>query len=475
MKKPKLDSMGNERLSLPMRLLYSFGIGGTGTATFMLVQTFLLFVYTDVVKVNPGYIAGLFLVTRVVDAFLAPIFGTIVDSINTRWGKYRPYFLFVGIPVIVLSVFTFTDPTIFFKNISEQGKLIYVTVTYVLFSSTISIQSAPFQAILPTMTKSISDRINIGQLNSFFGMVSAMIIQAGTIPLVIAFGGNTRSSIGWAAIITILAVINICHHIAGFAFFKEKYVVPGEKQKLTLKQVGQAIFKNRMAIIALVVNFAILCSTGIRSAVTMYYLQYYFNKPSFMGIIGIGGMAATLAGVFLSGFISKKIGLKKTMVFSSVFVVLFIVAAFFAPATRGGLIFYLVTYMCGSVFYGLFTPIQATFIPAAIDYAEWKHNVKANALLGSMNGFMQSFATAVSGALVAGALALFGYQPDIQQTGTAIMGFRLLVSFIPAIFQIFMLVVLWFDLGEEKQQQISHDLKERRDKAEAANRVEIAS
>lgn len=60
-----------------------------GTATFHLqvVQLFLLFFYTDIMKISPAYVAGMFLGTRILDAVLTPVFGIFIDKVTTPWGS----------------------------------------------------------------------------------------------------------------------------------------------------------------------------------------------------------------------------------------------------------------------------------------------------------------------------------------------------------------------------------------------------
>lgn len=64
--------------------------GGTGTIHTQVIQLFMLYFYTDIMKISPAYVAGLFLVTRIAAAFLAPAFGIFVDRVTTPWGKYKP-------------------------------------------------------------------------------------------------------------------------------------------------------------------------------------------------------------------------------------------------------------------------------------------------------------------------------------------------------------------------------------------------
>lgn len=469
MKAPKLDSMGNERLSFFTRFLLGTS-GGAWTLNFMMIQTFLLFVYTDVFKISAAYVAVLFLVTRIVDAILAPAMGILVDVTSTPWGKYKPYFIIFGVPFAITGFLTFTDPTLLFGSISETGMYAYATVTYVLFSTLYSICGAATGGVQPLMTKSIDDRINLGQINSFAAMIAGILVTAAVTPIIISIGGSLNSAKGWMIVMGVISIITIAYNVTGAFVYKEKYLVENvKKEKLTPKQMGVVIFKNRTALIGLAILLGVNLSGGIRSGAMLYYFQYYFNMPALMTIIGLIGLIATLAGTVFSGILSRRIGIKKTIELSAIVSIITGAIAFFAPANQTGVIYYVVVSIIGSFFSGLYMPVYGTLMPAAIDYAEWKFNVVANGYIGSFVGFVQTLATAISGALVAAALAFIGYKSGVAtQTENTIMGLRLLTSVIPSVLQIFMMAIVWYDLTEDKQKIITTELMERREKAEEA-------
>lgn len=95
------------------------------TFHYQMIQMYLLFFYTDYMKINPAFVASLFLVVRVFDALFAPVFGALVDKMKTPWGKYTPWFVILGIPFAISGWLTLTVP-----DLNETGKLIYAVVTY---------------------------------------------------------------------------------------------------------------------------------------------------------------------------------------------------------------------------------------------------------------------------------------------------------------------------------------------------------
>jgi GPH family glycoside/pentoside/hexuronide:cation symporter/probable glucitol transport protein GutA len=111
---------------------------------------------------------------------------------------------------------------------------------------------------------------------------------------------------------------------------------------------------------------------------------------------------------------------------------------------------------------GMATPAQGTMMPAAMDYTQWKTGMNINAFMGSISGFIGTVATALAGAIAAGALNFIGYVPGAEQSSSTILGLRVLMSILPALIIAFRICVIWFDLTEEKQAQISKELEERR-------------
>jgi len=63
--------------------------------------------------------------------------GAIADRTRTRFGKFRPYLLFGGVPLAAAAVLAFTTPTL-----GAGGKLIWAYVTYTLMMMCYTLLSA---------------------------------------------------------------------------------------------------------------------------------------------------------------------------------------------------------------------------------------------------------------------------------------------------------------------------------------------
>ena len=70
-------------------------------------------------------VGTMFLITRIWDSVFDPIVGVAADRTQTRWGKFRPYLLWLAIPFAAIGVLTFMTP-----SFGQTGNLIYAYITY---------------------------------------------------------------------------------------------------------------------------------------------------------------------------------------------------------------------------------------------------------------------------------------------------------------------------------------------------------
>jgi GPH family glycoside/pentoside/hexuronide:cation symporter len=101
----------------------------------------------------------------------------------------------------------------------------------------------------------------------------------------------------------------------------------------------------------------------------------------------------------------------------------------------------------------------------AADYSELKDGTASTGLIFSSASMAQKFGGAVGGAAVMWLLAAFGYDTTagVVQTETAILGLRVLMSWIPALVAALAIVVVWFyPLTKQKMEGVQAELAAKR-------------
>lgn len=136
-------------------MAYCIGALGQGMI-YAIMSSYISDFYLNVLKVTPLFVLLLMFFARIWDAINDPIMGFIVDHVNPRKGKMRPYLLYTPIPVAILTMLLFYAP-----NISDTGKMVYAGITYVLWGMIYTASDVPFWSLPNIMTSNADERGSI--------------------------------------------------------------------------------------------------------------------------------------------------------------------------------------------------------------------------------------------------------------------------------------------------------------------------
>ena len=88
----------------------AFYIGLAGQNIFYNIIGTALTYYLQFTILIPAFTVSVIMaLARVWDAFNDPMMGTIVDKTHSKWGKCRPYLIFVPLPILLITVLCFTN------------------------------------------------------------------------------------------------------------------------------------------------------------------------------------------------------------------------------------------------------------------------------------------------------------------------------------------------------------------------------
>src|SRR5262249_40492942 len=106
--------------------------------------------------------------------------------------------------------------------------------------------------------------------------------------------------------------------------------------------------------------------------------------------------------------------------------------------------------------------IWAMFADVA-DYAEWKTGRRATGVVFATILFALKSGLSIGGALSAWLLSGFGYQPNVAQTPSALLGIRLTASVVPAFFLVIVVVcLLRYGITRAVENEMGEELEARR-------------
>lgn len=466
----------NQPLKLKEKIGYGFG-DFASSMFWKLFSVYLLFFYTDVFGIAAAAAGTMFLITRIWDTFLDPIIGVISDRTNTKWGKFRPYLLWMAIPFAIAGVLTFSSP-----DFSVAGKLIYAYATYTLMMMVYSFINVPYASLMGVMTSNIKERTTLATFRFVFAFAGSILVLATAEPLVSALsktstGINTGK--GWQSAIIIYGIIAAVLFFLTFAWTRER-VKPPKEQKASLKADLANLATNKPWFILLGAGVATLIFNSLRDGSAIYYFKYYFkNQEAFqLSLLDIAinystlylvlGQAANIAGVVLAKPVSDKMGKKNTFLYAMIIASILSCTFFFFTEQNIFLIFlfqFLISICAGSVF-----PLLWSMYADIADYSEWKTGRRATGLIFSSSSMSQKLGWTLGGAITGWLLALWGFEANMVQSEEARTGIRMMLSFIPAVGALLSAAfIIFYKLSDSFMVKISNELEGRRSKEEDEN------
>ncbi|MFA7251514.1 MAG: MFS transporter, partial [Bacteroidales bacterium] len=433
-----------------------------------------LFFYTKVFGISPAAAGTMFLLTRIWDAVNDPIMGLLSDRTQTRWGKYRPYLLWGGIPFALIGIMTFFTP-----DWGENAKLAYAYVTYTLMMMIYTVVNVPYASLLGVMSPHPRDRNTLSSYRMFFAYVGSFITFMILQPLVDAFSsGSSRGDQistepgAWTAAVAVIGLLCALLFFLCFRWTKERVKAADEtRNKASVGTDLKRLFTNRPWWILLASGISALLFNSIRDGVALFYFTDYvtstFRTAAFGWTVGtiylLVGQASNMIGVALAATVANRIGKKKTYLGAMILAAL--LSCFFFMLKPDQIMLIMIFQVVISACAGIIFPLLWSMYADIVDYQELKTGRRATGLILSSSSMSQKFGWAVGGAITGWLLAAFGYDADLAvQSQNAVHGVRLMMSFLPAIGCILAVIAIaLYPLGEKKVLEITAQLNEKRD------------
>ncbi|MBP3843965.1 MAG: MFS transporter [Prevotella sp.] len=447
-----------------------YGFGDMSSSMFWKIFSYYLpFFYSNIFGLSLVDAGVLVLVTRIWDAVSDPMMGVISDRTNTKWGKYRPYLLWVAPFFSICGILLFTTP-----DLNYGGKLIWAYVTYILMMTVYTGINVPYGAMLGVMTDDTNEKTVFSSFRMFFAYGGSFISLFLWEPLTNLMGGyNTPKGWFWAMVVIAAAC---------FVMFILCFVMTKEHLKtVSTVSVGsdfKALLSNKPWWLLIGAALCFNLFNTVRGATVAYFFQDIIGSN--VNLVFFGLMFAFYAGLFLGvGEVSNMVGVascvpisgrfgkKTTFILVNGSLVVLSILFYFIPCTPTGYWMMLIFQILISILTGIMSPLVWSMYADVSDYAELEFKTASTGLIFSSSSMAQKFGGAIGGAAVLWLLDGFGYITDatqlaqgIAQPADALTCLRWLMSFIPACVALLSMCVVWFyPLTTERVNEINAELK----------------
>ena len=463
-----------------------YGFGDMSSSMFWKIFSYYLpFFYSNIFGLSLAHAGTLVLVTKLYDAVSDPVMGLIADRTNTRWGKYRPYLLWIAIPFAIAGVLAFFTP----QTDNYTFKHVYAYVTYILMMTVYTAINVPYGAMLGVMTDDSREKSVFSSFRMFFAFIGSFIAMGsfepllklrqsivGTLPAEWTLADSTPAD--WTIAVSVIGIVCAVLFILSFVMTRER-VTEAEMARKTVKENHNEAAKTSVAedLKALVANgpwwmllgggIAILLFNCVRGGAAAYYFADVLGTNAIftLALFLTVGEISQLVGVVVTVPVSEKIGKKATFLLVLVAVTVLSVIVAFLPETPAGMWALLVSQILICIAIGINSPLLWSMFADVADYSELKNGRASTGLIFSSSSMAQKFGAAFGSAIVLWVLMAFGYDnaKGAVQTPEALATIKALISWIPAIGSAAgVAIMLGYPLTDKKMSDIRQELSKKR-------------
>ncbi len=383
-----------KRENLPLKIQIFYGLGVSYAIVDQIFVQWVMYYYMPPSAsglkplIAPLYLSLAFVISRLVDAIADPLVGYWSDRTNTRWGRRIPFIGFGAIPLVLTTI-------AYFYPISSDGKLgptVFLAVNGCLFFIFYTIVGAPYNALIPEISKTNDDRRNLSTWQAVFRLTYTAIAMVAP-PLLISKLGGSDTEKGIRLMVMILGSITLLGLFITVFTIDEKKLSGGSKSEAGLLSSIKSVLSDKAFLMYLGGLLFFFFGFNIMRSTMNYYVQDIM-KMGMKEITYCSSLMFFVSALFFYPInrISKRFGYRKPMLVSLVMLAVFSIALFYLgkvfPAEMGFVIFGLMGIpLSGAAF--IFPPAMLSEISTV---AANKTGVRIEGLFFGLQGFVLKMA-----------------------------------------------------------------------------------
>ena len=472
-------------------LLFGLANAGQCFSYNMFSGSFLSLFFIKVFGIPNGAVVTMLLVLGIWDTVNDPIMGAIVDKTNTRYGKLRPYLLFVPIPLAVSTILFWGGPLLLHNTRELTVKIVYMYLSYLLWEFFYTLGDVPYWSMSAAISPSPSDRtraITTARfLSGFIGGIATVVMLPVMIDLSNTgkIGWSLREVFAFSGLVSAVFIVGL-FSLAGL-FVNERVVQ--QVAETNFFDAFRFLGRNKPLLLIILSN-ALGTVSDVAGVFGAFYYTEVLNMMSWSSVISIISGLGGLFGMMSIAGVKKRYDNRQIVIINNVFSAVLGTVAFFC-GMRNYDIWYIVIPIIGvknllSGVFGAYNSVVSTeMIGDTVEYMEWKTGVRNEGMAFSVLTFVGKLKGRLSTSLGTAMLPMIGYfvteqvLPDgtVETVSHCTQAFGQPTQFwLWAFFTVFpavtgLLSIIpyhFYELNGERLREIREDLKQRREASATA-------
>ena len=430
---------------------------------------------------NPQHFANIQLFATIYDALDDTISGLIIDRTRTRWGRVRPFFI-LPLPLWILGgMMLFSTP-----NLSGISQAIYVAIATIIYGLGMSYFGA-WNLMTYNITPNINERNNLITTTKFVELFGTFIPSL--LPILVKFIPKVNPAITnsdvYKAFSVFMLIFSASFAVYGFFNMRERIPLQSreEMNKTSVWGSIKNIITNRPLLTIILAEFFNNFKAVGGSTESFFWLNNSGNY-AYRSICGLFTGIPNYVMVPFAAKLVRKFGARATAIGAGLFGLGAYMLMFILGYPNGAILsdnfedksilnFALVVILLTIA--GLPNKVINVCNPIltadALDYMEWKHGLRNEALVTTVQGYFIKLATAATGWLSGMVLRWIEYVPmkdalghDIPNKDPGVLkGIWIVFCILPALARgLYGLSFIFYPIHGELQQRMIVELADKR-------------
>ena len=437
-KHPEYMTTASERLSY---WTYFVGQNIYYNITAAFISTYLAMQGISLAKV-----AVVLLIVKIWDAVNDPIFGFIFDKVKFKNGQKSLPWLRIAVGLIpIVTIILFSIPS----GLSENGKLVWFGVAYLLWDTVYTLTDVPAYAMLNTMTDNLQERNLLLSVNRVFSG-GGVVIYGVVLPLLISESVGMSSSMA----IAVLSVFSAITMVPLCVKCRERNYKPGqEEDNFTPKQMFSYLKSNKYL---LIYYCGYMATDALKTfnAVLLFVSFFLFDDSLFSIVLNILNMVPGVFAAMAMPTLLKRFDKFKTLCFCNLLCIVLGLVIYFLGYDNKAL--FLTLTCIRTIPMSIVGILAFMFTPDCAEYGQYRSGISAKGITFAIQTFSVKITGAVSSSLALFLLGLFGWVTveaesfaelealGITQSAAALNGLWIVYALVPVIG---MIISAFFYLG----------------------------
>ena len=442
-----------KKLSWKEKISYGFGDFGNGFM-FDLGQAYLTKYWIDICIIPAAAVAGIFAFTKIFDAFMDPIAGSLIDkrkNIGAR-GKFRPVMMISSILLALLTIVTFTMP-----NFSTPEKILFAYGAYMAWGLVYSFTNIPYGSLASVMTRDVNERSQLATTRQAGSIGAQLITGIAFVPIVMSFD-NPHHGFFVAAIF--MAIIGVLGFYICYRNTKEHVPVMRNtkaEQKAGFSAYLKVVFTNKPLLCLILMTLFTISAMNTNNQMMIFFCQYNLGSMALQPVVNGIMMGCSVLGILLIPKLVSKFGKKKTAVAG---LIIGFIANILNFVITTNIYTFVILVTIGYVALAIPNGITWAFVSDVIDYGEWHNGIRKEGITYAAFNFSRKIAQAIAAIISSGILVLTGYMANATQSPETLTGIKAAMTLYPgiALGAAAIIIGIFYKLSDKNYRKVADDL-----------------